>query len=53
MAKLIKHFTELIATGSVTIESSELKGFHKCALAHGMRYEVGPNVAGKSVLITI
>lgn len=53
MAKLIKQFTELITTGSVTIESSELKGFHKCASAHGVRYEVGPNVAGKSVLITI
>ena len=53
MAKLIKQFTELLTTGSVTIESSELKGFHKCAAAHGVRYEVAPNVAGKSVLITI
>ena len=53
MAKLIKQFTELLTTGSVTIESSELKGFHKCAASHGVRYEVGPHVSGKSVLITI
>jgi ABC-type cobalamin transport system ATPase subunit len=53
MAGLIKQFTELLTEGSVVIESSNLKSFHKCASAHGMRYEVGPNVAGKSVLITI
>jgi len=53
MANLIKQFTELLTEGSVVIESSNLKGFHKCAAAHNVKYEIGPHVAGKSVLITI
>ena len=50
---LINIFSELIANGKVVIPSDKVKEFNKAARAHSMRYEIGPHIAGKSVLITI
>ena len=50
---LISIFTELAANGRVVIPSANVKSFHRAAVAHGMRYEIGPHTSGQSVLITI
>ena len=46
-------FSELLANGSVAIPSNEVREFHKAANAHSLKYEIGPHICGKTVLITI
>ena len=53
MTCLTQIFAELCANGSAVLASSEVKSFNKAANAHGVKYEIGPHVAGKSVLVTI
>lgn len=50
---LIDIFSELVANGRAIVPSDKVKEFSKAAKAHSIRYEIGPHVAGKSVLITI
>jgi len=51
--EFINIFSQLIETGSVILASSKVKEFNKIATKHDMPYQIGPHVAGKSVLITI
>lgn len=50
---LTQVFAELIANRCVAIQSNQVREFHKAASAHNLKYEIGPHICGKTVLITI